>query len=93
MAIDFFNKGSDLQGQFNSLFKSDSKNNDLYNFMGEKYGLEEDGTLALSSEFGNKPDINKLMSGVRDYFGQDKQEGFTDQMMSSPAFMMGLSFT
>ena len=91
MAIDFFNKGSDLQGQFNSLFKSDSKNNDLYNFMGEKYGLEEDGTLALSSEFGNKPDINKLMSGVRDYFGQDKQEGFTDQMMSSPAFMMGLS--
>ena len=90
MAIDFFNKGSNLQGQFNNLFTA-GQSTDVGSFLKSKYDINDEGLLELSSNFGDKPKVNKLITGIREYVGQDKDEGFTDKMMSNPAFMMGLS--
>ena len=90
MAIDFFNKGSDLQGQFNNLFTA-GQSSDVGSFLKSKYDINDEGLLELSSNFGDKPKVNKLLTGIREYVGQDKDEGFTEKMMGNPAFMMGLS--
>jgi len=90
MAIDFFNKGSDLQGQFNNLFTA-GQSSDIGSFLKSKYDINDEGLLELSSNFGDKPKVNKLLTGIREYVGQDKDEGFTEKMMGNPAFMMGLS--
>lgn len=90
MAIDFFNKGSDLQGQFNNLFTA-GQSSDVGSFLKSKYDINDEGLLELSSNFGDKPKVNKLITGIREYVGQDKDEGFTEKMMGNPAFMMGLS--
>jgi len=90
MAIDFFNKGSNLQGQFNNLFAS-GQSNTVGSSLQSRYDINDDGLLELSSDLGDKEKVNKFLTGVREYVGQDKEEGFTDKMMSNPAFIMGLS--
>lgn len=90
MAINFFNKGSNLQGQFNNLFAS-GQSNTIGSSLQSRYDINDDGLLELSSDLGDKEKVNKFLTGVREYVGQDKEEGFTEKMMSNPAFIMGLS--
>jgi|5B_taG_2_1085324.scaffolds.fasta_scaffold46442_1 hypothetical protein len=90
MTINFFDKGSNLQGQFNNLFAS-GQSNTIGSSLKSRYDINDDGLLELSSDLGDKEKVNKFLTGVREYVGQDKEEGFTEKMMSNPAFIMGLS--
>lgn len=90
MAIDFFNTGSSLQGQFNQMNQIKPQE-DIYNFLGKKFDLTDEGVYDLTNNLGEKENVNKLFSGIRDYFGTDQEEGFNEKMLNNPTFIMGLS--
>ena len=60
MAIDFFNKGSNLQGQFNNLFTT-GKSNTVGSSLQSRYDINDDGLLELSSDLGDKEKVNKFL--------------------------------